>query len=287
MKHERGNVHDGADDSVRGDKGQVQVGPSTSIFHHSQETVQALTDALLELQMELRDRCHECEVLRATVEGLSSELRTSDSSLEEAELRAEKLDFRLQAVSYCYQSDLVGNEETEGTVLSGQQSKEGQQRLATDKESKKTKKKGKSCKKEKSERKSKTEKKKRKNRSKSKAEIEPPAECRDDMNSEPQAEPEPEASSISPHQAAFQSTLWERDQARAHARELADLLEESQLQCKTLANRLDCMTVPVELACQGGESWSKEELDASTNVKRGFKWGTKRGILGRRNLQKE
>jgi hypothetical protein len=276
MKHERRNAHDGADDSVRGEKGHVQKRPSTSMFHHSQETVQALTDALIELQMELRDRCHECEVLRATVETLSSELRTSDSSLEEAELRAEKLDFRLQAVSYCYQSD--------------KQSKEGQQLLATDKESKKSKKKGKYFKREKSERKSKAEKKKDKKHktSKSKAEREQPAEaeCRDDINSEPRPEseaepdpePEPEVSSTSSRQAAFQSALWERDQAQAHARELADLLEESQLQRQTLTKQLDRMTALVELTYQD-ESTSEEELDTNTNVKRGFKWGTNRGPL--------
>jgi hypothetical protein len=250
MKHERRNVHDGADDSVRGEKGQFLESPSTSMLHYSQETVQALTDALTELQMELRNRCHECEVLRATVEGLSSELRTSDSSLEEAELRAEKLDFRLQAVSYCHQSDLAANEETEGTAVSGKQSKEGKQLLTADKESKRSKKKGKPLKKEKSERKSKVEKKKVKKHktSRSKAEREPPveAECRDDSNSEPrrkpEADPEPEAEpksltpSVSPRQAAIQSALYERDQSQAHARELADLLEESRLQCKTLTN---------------------------------------------------
>jgi hypothetical protein len=275
MKHERRNVHDRADDSVRGEKEQFQENPSTNMLHHSQETVQALTDALTELQMELRDRCHECEVLRATVDGLSSELRTSDGSLEEAELRAEKLDFRLQAVSYCHQSDLAANEETEGKTLSGK---------GTDKESKKSKKKDKSFKKGKSERKSEVEKKKRKKHktSRSKAEREPPAEaeCRDDINSEPrpkpEAEPEPEAepkslaSSVSPCQVTIQSALWERDQAQAHDRELAGLLEESRLQCKNL-------TVSVEFAHQD-ESWSKQELDAKT--KRRSKLGTKRGVFG-------
>jgi hypothetical protein len=288
MKHEPRNMHDGADDSVRGEKGQFQEIPSTSILHFSQETVQALTDALIELQMELRDRCHECEVLRATVEGLSSELRTSDISLEEAELRAEKLDFRIQAVSYCHQSDLAANEETEGKTLTGKQSKEGKQLLATDKESKKSKKKGKSSMKEKSARKSVFDKKKhnkhKSSRSKAERESLAEAECRDDSNSEPrpkpEAEPDPEAepkslvSSVSPRQAAIQS-----DQAQAHARKLAGLLEESQLQFKTLTSRLDRMTVPVELAHQD-ESWSKQELDANTNVKRRSKLGAKRGVSG-------
>jgi hypothetical protein len=213
MKHERRNVHDGVDDSVREERGHVQKRPSTSMVHHSQDTVQALTDALHELQTELRDRCHECEVLRATVEALSSELRTSDSSLEEAELRAEKLDFRLQAVSYCYQSDLAANEEMESMALSGKQSLEGKQLLAADKESKKSKKKGKTSEKENSERKSKVEKKKDKKHKTSRWKAEPPAEaeCRDDINSqprpEPKAEPEPEVehegTSIFPRQAAF------------------------------------------------------------------------------------
>jgi chromosome segregation ATPase len=219
MKHdERRNVHDGVDDSVWGERGHVQKGPSNSMAHHSQETVQALTDALLELQMELRERCHECEVLRATVEALSSELRTSDSSLEEAQLQAEKLDFRLQAVSYCYQSDLVANEETERMALSGKRSKKDKKLLAADKKSnKKSKKKGKTSKNEKSERKSTVEKKKDKKHktSRSRAEREPPAEaeCRDDINSQPRPEPkaepeleveaEPAVTSISQRQAAF------------------------------------------------------------------------------------
>jgi chromosome segregation ATPase len=290
MKRERGNVHDGANNTVQEDKGQVEEGSSASMLHHSQETVQALTDALIELQMELRDRCQECEVLRVTVEALSSELRTSDSNLEEAELRAEKLDFRLQAVSYCYQSDQAANEEAEMKALSDNESMEVQQRLATDKERKKNKKKSKSVKKDKSDRKSKDEKKKDKKRkkhksSKSKAEREPPSEveCRDDINSEPrhepEAEPEPEASSISPCRAAFQNALRERDQARSDAHELADLLEESQLHCEHLTNRLDRMTALVELAYQD-ESCSKEVMDSNTNVKRSFKWGTKRGSSG-------
>lgn len=292
MKQERRNVHD-------------EKRPSTSMLHHSQETVQALTDALLELQMELRNRYHECEGLRATVEALSRELRTSDSSLQEAELRAEKLDFRLQAVSYYYQSDLEASEEAERMDLSSKESNGDKKLLAADKESKKSKKKkkSKSIKKEKSERKSKVEKKKDKKRktSRSKAEIEPPgeAECRDDINSDPRPEPEaeadaePEASSIFPRQTTFQSALWERDQARAHVRELTDLLEERQSQCITLTNRLDCMTALVELAKQG-ESRSKDVLDANANIKRGFTWGTKQGVSGvdsdvatyRKNIEK-
>jgi chromosome segregation ATPase len=218
MKHdERRNVHDGVDDSVLGERGHVQKGPFTSMVHHSQETVQALTDALLELQMELRERCHECEVLRATVEALSSELRTSDSSLEEAQLQAERLDFRLQAVSYSSQSDLAANEETERMALSGKRSKKDKKLLAADKESKKSKKKSKTSKNETSERKCKVEKKKDKKHKtfRSRAEREPPAEaeCRDDINSQPRpeakAEPElgveagPLVISVSPRQAAF------------------------------------------------------------------------------------
>ena len=128
--------------------------------------------------------------------------------------------------------------------------------------------------------------------SRSKAEKEPPAEaeCRDDSNAEPrpnkpETEPEPEAeskslaSSVSPRQAAIQSALCEHDQAQAHARELADLLEESQLKCKTLTNRLDHMNALVEPAYRD-ESWSEDKLDSNANVERGFKWVAKRGIAG-------
>jgi hypothetical protein len=67
----------------------------------SREAVQALTQALSELQIELRERTNEESVLRQTVQALSTALQTTEQARLDACLQVERLQFRLQAVTFC------------------------------------------------------------------------------------------------------------------------------------------------------------------------------------------
>lgn len=68
-------------------------------------TIQALSNALTEMNTELRSKAVECEALQETVATLADSLHTTDVRLEEALVENERLHLKLQAVCFCERGD--------------------------------------------------------------------------------------------------------------------------------------------------------------------------------------
>jgi hypothetical protein len=83
-------------------KGLVQKIAADEEERHSedQETMRALTDALKELQRDLREKSQQCQVLQETVAMISDDFIRSERNLLDANLRIERLEFKMQAVTF-------------------------------------------------------------------------------------------------------------------------------------------------------------------------------------------
>lgn len=73
-----------------------------------ERTIASLTQALTELQRELRDRTAENEALLATASSLSDSLQQSDQLLQDKSLECEQLSFKLQMVTFVERKDVSG-----------------------------------------------------------------------------------------------------------------------------------------------------------------------------------
>jgi hypothetical protein len=273
---------------------QAQSEYSKITIRDCQATVQALTDALTELQRDFRDKSQECHILRETVDALSSELRVSDGRLETSELRTEQLEFNLQSLTFCERNDscplalaLGEDDSTETRIGSRKEKKQLPSVAESDIDSSENghKKRSKHSKKSKSEHKSKESKKKDKKYKPKKLSKEspptppPPVDCRDDRDSQSESE----QVNKSPRQAAFRRVMRERDMAQTQANRLNELLEQSREQCQYLNEQLHRTTALAELAYQDDSRAdpSLQQTDqmlrqvAGDGATQGLRWLTK------------
>lgn len=236
-------------------------------------TVASLTQALTELQQELRDRTSENEALLATASSLSNSLQQSDRLLQEKSLECERLALKLQMVTFVERNDessrsLLDDSHQDFDTFSTDDltNEETVRSLADldDDESVSTTRSADST--------SLSKKQSKKKKSKNPGRQQEGSSTVNTAKSKPSSVPLPKSSPVSvddfldesapeigPRQAHFYNVMLERDRALYAAKKLKKELKESKQKVRELKGKLDRSNLLVEISYHHQEQQKKKK----------------------------